>query len=140
MKTIDVSFKKAEITRFDPRTGIAEVHFTISDGKDKMLVKHTKFDEASEAWGNALLKEIRKKVADAHKGEWETGDPLSGITNVKFANEDALLERLIRFHAIMHDKIRGAAMNRMAFYEMERKIVGVKAAFDGSQDGARRSR
>jgi len=139
MKTVAVAFKKAEIARFDPRTGVAEVQFTIHDGKDKMLVKHTKFDEASEAWAGALIKEVRQKISRAHKtADWDD-DVLSGVVNIKFANEDALLERLIRFHAILHDKIRGATMTKMAFYEVERKLVGVKVMFDGSESAGKRA-
>ena len=130
MKTIDVSFKGAEILLFDARTGAGQMRIIINDGKDKAMVKEERFDKDPQSWALSVMHEVRQKLKAANSERSLEDDPLAGHVAVRFRkDEEELQQSLAKFYIKAHDQIRSAKMSKLSYYEMEKKIVGMKALF-----------
>ncbi len=76
------------------------------------------------------MQEVRQKLKSANSEKTFDDDPLAGHVAIRFSkDEEELQHSLLKFYARAHDQIRSAKMSRLSYYEMERKIVGIKSIF-----------
>ena len=122
MKKVDVKFKKLEIVRAFPRDNSVEVRLLLNDGKEKLMSRSLKLDNTVQV-ADELIQEVRDKMQLLHKSEASYDDVLSGITIIKFVqDEDVLLEKIAKFLASAREKIKVASAGRLSYYDMELQL------------------
>lgn len=126
MKAVDVVLKRAEVLKFDARTGAVEFRIVINDGKDK-AIQRSQIIEDSEALAKNVFQEIRTKMKELHKSSSLEDEPLATITLVRISgDEEVLIERLTKFFGSIREKMKNAKMKKMSYYDIERSITGLK--------------
>ncbi|MBI4141466.1 hypothetical protein HY484_00915 [Candidatus Woesearchaeota archaeon] len=119
MKKVEVNFKRLEIVRAFPRDNSVEVCLMLNDGKDKIMSRSVKLDNTVLV-ADELIREVRNKMQLLHKSESFDDDVLSGITVIKFLqDEDLLLEKISKFLSSAREKIKVASTGRLSYYDME---------------------
>ncbi|MEK6849528.1 MAG: hypothetical protein AABY01_03075 [Nanoarchaeota archaeon] len=126
MKAVDVTLKRAEVLKFDARTGEVEFRIIINDGKDK-AIQRSQIIEDSEQLAKDMFQEIRKKMKELHKSSSLEDGPLETITMVRIqGDEEVLIERLTKFFGSIREKMKNAKMKKLSYYDIERSIGGLK--------------
>lgn len=126
MKAVDVVLKRAEVLKFDARTGSVEFRIIINDGKDK-AIQRSQIIEDSEALAKNVFQEIRTKMKELHKSSSLDDEPLATVTMVRIqGDEEVLIERLTKFFGSIREKMKNAKMKKLSYYDIERSITGLK--------------
>ena len=126
MHAVDVTFKRAEVTNFDARTGAVEFRIIVNDGKDKAIVRNQVIDNAG-VLANEVFQEVRKKMKELHSSTSFDDGPLAGVTMVRIkGDEEVLIERLSKFLASIREKMKNSASKRLSYYDLERQVKGLK--------------
>ena len=126
MKAVDVVLKRAEVLKFDAKSGIVDFRIIVNDGKDKAIQRSQLIDD-SEELSKEVFQEIRKKMKDLHRSSSLEDEPLATITMVRIqGDEEVLIERLTKFFGSIREKVRNAKMKRLSYYDTERAITGLK--------------
>jgi len=130
MKTVNIQFKKIEVTNFMSREGVVDFRVIVNTGgeADKALVKSCVIDNP-EQLTKEIISEIRQKAKALGSGGLvrEIGDgPLGGVVILRVQNdEEELSEKIARFFASVRERIRSSKMARLSYFDMERKIKGM---------------
>ncbi|MBI4146113.1 hypothetical protein HY489_02130 [Candidatus Woesearchaeota archaeon] len=124
MKTVDVTFKKIEITDFYSQLDQVKVRILFNDGKDKALEKQVTIKEPATLV-SAWLAEIRTKLKEQHKTSSLDDSPLANAVVLRFAQEaDVLEERMTRFLAQAREKIHSGKLAKLSYWDLDKKIKG----------------
>ena len=130
MKHVDVVFKKIEVTDYYCQLDQVKVRILFNDGKDKALEKQVTIKEPSrlvQEW----LGEIRTKLKSQHETKSLDDDPLAGAIVIRFKQEaDVLEEKMARFLAQAHERIRSGKLAKLSYWDLEKKVKGFAIHFE----------
>ena len=77
-----------------------------------------------------MLTLIRKQAKGKRSSPSYDDDPLAGIVTVKLHDDDDLvLEKLARFFSVVRERIHSSKLQRVSYYDMERRIRGLSVEF-----------
>jgi hypothetical protein len=131
MKSVAVKFITAEVAAYNARDEHLEVRLVLNDGKDKQFLKQLRL-ESPAAQAEGLISEVRDKLKKAH-GSRPTfdDDPLSGLVHIRWTqDEENVHERLAKFLAALHERVRNAKRKGLSYYDLERQMMASKTSFD----------
>lgn len=131
MKSVGVKFLSAEVCAYNARDEHVEIRLVLNDGKYKALNKQLHIENPSEQ-AQEIITEIRDKLKKAHSsGQSYDDDPLSGVVHIKWLQDEELVhERLTKFLASLHERIRNSKRKQMSYYDMERQMLTARTSFD----------
>jgi hypothetical protein len=137
MRNVDVSFKTAEIHTCNARTQAVEIKLIINDGKDKALIKAVDIKDPN-GQAQLIFNEIRDKLRAANRDSVDDDDPLGGVVNVRFKqDEEFIVERLSKYLTTLRDKFRTTRFNQTSYWDLELQVMKHKASFEDARDIAR---
>ena len=129
MKTVDITFKKAEVTNFQPREGTVEFRVVFNDGKDKAVQRNCVIADP-DVLAKDVLSEIRKKEKEMHRTLNLDDDPLASTVLIRIkGDEESIEETLTKFLSSIRERIKSAKLSRVSYYDMERKVKGFSVNF-----------
>jgi hypothetical protein len=131
MKSVAVKFLGAEVAAYNAREEHFEVRILLNDGKEKQLVKQLILENPAQQ-ADEIIKEIRYKLKQAHGNNPAYDDnPLSGLVHLRWLQDEEIIhERLAKFLAVLHEKIRNAKRKNVSYYDLERQMLSAKIRFD----------
>jgi hypothetical protein len=130
MRTVEVKLRTAVVTKFLPREATIEfaVVFT-EDGIEQRLVQSSAMDQPMEL-AQQILAAIRKQAKVKRSSRSFDDDPLAGIVTVKLHDDDdVVIEKLGRFFAQIRERIHSSKMQKVSYYDMEKRIRGLSVEF-----------
>jgi hypothetical protein len=132
MRTVNINFKKIEVTNFMSREGVVDFRVIVNTGgdTDKALMKSCVIDNPDQLT-KEVISEIRQKAKAMGSSGLvrEIGDgPLGGVVILRVQNdEEELAEKMARFFGSVRERIRSAKLARLSYFDMERKVKGMSA-------------
>ena len=130
MKTVDLFFKKVEVTDYYSQLDEVKVRILFNDGTDKALIKQISIKEPQKQV-REMLSEIRSKLKDKHKNSDSDDDPLSGALIIRFKQDtDVLEEKMSRFLMQVKERIHSGKLAKLSYYDLEKKIKGVALSLE----------
>lgn len=129
MKAVDVSFKKIDVLDFYSQLDQVKVRVLINDGQDKQLIKQISIADPSKH-AMEFFSEIKSKIKEAHSERTLDDHPLAGALIIRCQQEeDVVLEKMAKFLGMVRERIRSGKLSKLSYFDLEKKIVGMKSEF-----------
>jgi hypothetical protein len=129
MKRIDVKMVSAQVSAYNARDEHLEITLLLNDGRNKAFVKQLRLENPlSQA--EELFREARDRIKKANPGSATDDDLLSSIIHVRWLQDEELItEKLAKFLAALHEKIRNAKRKNTSYYDLERQMLTARQQF-----------